>query len=71
MLTVSFSQAIPGPVVLKPLPSNLYAGFKEEYTTYCESMLMQLKWNNMQNAPTEEELNYLLSLAENFGPCFL
>ena len=71
MLTVSFSQAIPGPVIPKPIPSNLYAGFKEEYSSYFDNNLFRYEWDNMQASPSEEELNYLLSLAENFGPFFL
>jgi hypothetical protein len=31
MFKLSFSQAIPGPVVPMVIPSNLYAGFKDEF----------------------------------------
>ena len=71
MFTLSFSQAIPGPGVPMAIPSNLYAGFKEEFAGSFENNLMHYDWNNMQTSPSEEELNYLLSLAENFGFCFL
>ncbi len=71
MLTVSLTQAIPGPVIPRPIPSNLYAGFKEEFASFFDNSLLRYEWDNMQACPSEDELNYLLSLAENFGPFFL
>jgi len=71
MFTMSFSQAIPGPVIPMVIPSNLYAGFKEEYSKYFDTNLLQLDWSNFQTSPSEDELNHLLSLAENFGFYFL
>lgn len=71
MYTQSFLQAIPGPSVPTVIPSNLYAGFKEEYASSFENNLLQYDWNSLNTSPTEEELNYLLNLAENFGFCFL
>ena len=71
MFSMSFSQAIPGPTVPLVIPSNLYAGFKEEYSKIFENNLLEYDWSNIQTSPSEEELNYLLTLAENFGFCFL
>ena len=71
MFTLSFSQAIPGPVIPMVIPSNLYAGFKDEFIGSFENNLTHYDWSKMQSSPSEEELNYLLSLAENFGFCFL
>lgn len=71
MFTMSFSQAIPGPTAPMVIPSNLYAGFKEEYSNNFENICIPYNLSNAQSSPSEEELNYLLSLAENFGFCFL
>jgi len=68
---MSFSQAIPGPMAPVVIPSNLYAGFSEEYSKIFETHLMQYDWSNIHTSPSEDELNYLLGLAENFGFCFL
>jgi len=74
MFTLSFSQAIPGPVTPVAIPSNLYAGFKDEFSRFFENIVAQYDWSKIQSFPSnpsEEELNYMLSLAENFGFCFL
>jgi len=71
MFSMSFSQAIPGPTVPIVIPSNLYAGFKEEFSKNLENNFMHFDWQHIQTSPSEDELNYLLSLAENFGFYFL